>query len=543
MSQFIDNNDLFVEKTISFESHNINLEQVPLSINDAKFGILNLKAISAPFTQEVIDIIFMIDRSGSMTDKCSDGRSKMQHILHTLKNMVNYFRENPSIKVFITIDSFDDTICNFVERCSITDDNYNSIIAKIDKISPRNSTDIELALKSVKKSIDKIKREFPDNNIVNIFMTDGEATAGNVDHTYLANIVDKTITNAFIGFGIKHDTSLLNTISNGDNSAYYFVDKLENSGLVYGEILHGIVYKLIKNIEISLEDGLIYDFKNNIWVSELNIDVIVSESNKIYHLASCRPEDCVVNLTAIRVSDNSEFKISIKMNDFQDLTRYVYRQRTLQYLYIVSDFLKRKNKNNYSQDYFIDTNLFNYSSSILNLLKEEEKVIRENLRKFIEEMKKYMQDNNLIDDKFMKNLCDDIYISYRTFGTRFAEMYNNARQTSQGTQRCYTVSQTPDDTTQVLYGLSNISATQQYDFIIPPVPRLRRYDVFNYSQENEEEKINEEEKADLDNLIELNHIVSDFADTPYLTPSTTQLMREISTPMDRDNNSEKTQEY
>ena len=73
-------------------------------------------------------------------------------------------------------------------------------------------------------------------------MTDGDVTVGNRDANTLATLVDPTITNAFIGFGMHHDAVLLNTISSGDNSAYYFIDKLENSGYVYGEILHDIVW-------------------------------------------------------------------------------------------------------------------------------------------------------------------------------------------------------------------------------------------------------------------------------------------------------------
>ena len=91
MSQFTNiDNELFLEKTLKFEDKNINVEYIPISIAEAKFGILNLKAISAPLSQEELEFIFMIDCSGSMSDQCSDGRTKMQHIIHTLKNMILY---------------------------------------------------------------------------------------------------------------------------------------------------------------------------------------------------------------------------------------------------------------------------------------------------------------------------------------------------------------------------------------------------------------------------------------------------------------------
>ena len=85
ISALLNNSDLFVEKSLQFQSENVNVEQINIPISDAKFGILNLTALSLPMSQEVHEFIFMVDRSGSMSDICSDGRDKMQHILHTLK--------------------------------------------------------------------------------------------------------------------------------------------------------------------------------------------------------------------------------------------------------------------------------------------------------------------------------------------------------------------------------------------------------------------------------------------------------------------------
>ena len=173
----------------------------------------------------------------------------------------------------------------------------------------------------------------------------------------------------------------------------------------------------------------------------------------------------------------------------------------------------------YPSDSIFKMRMLNYSTYD-PLIDNEEKTIRDNLRKFIEEMKIYMEENKLNDDKFMKNLCDDIYISYRTFGTKFATMYNNARQTSQGTQRCYNVNHTPEDEIQKIYS-SSLTLTK---------PKLQRQKAV-YNNNNNDDDIT---------FHELNHTVSGFADAPYLTPTSTRLMRDISSSyeINSDNNTE-----
>jgi len=496
--------ELFVLKTLQFTNININNEQIPVPIKNAKFGILNLHAVPAPISTDFHDFVFMVDCSASMSDHCSDGRTKMQHIIHTLKNMILYFKENPDIKHHITINCFDEKIYNIIDRCSVTSKNFDNIIVKIDQIVPRNGTNIELALQNIRETINEIKESFPEHqdNICTIFMTDGDVTVGNRDAHTLSQLVDRSTTNAFIGFGMHHDAALLNTISDGNNSAYYFIDKLENSGYVYGEILHDILYKLLKNITINVENGFIYDFKNNIWVTSLTISEIVSEANKIYHICSNNSDECLVNIGATNVYSAIDICLTIMSEETdEDLTKYNYRQRTLQHLFVVKDFLKRKRAEN------TNISLFDYvNNNVDKTLQKERTEIQQSLMQFIKEMKQFMTDNNLVEDKFMKNLCDDIYICYQTFDTKFGDMYVSARLTSQGTQRCYTASHTPDN--------ENNYNEDDDDVLKPLTPRLLK---------------RQPTRSNITLLPPpLMHNVSKLTDTPYLTPTSAKIMREIS---------------
>jgi len=507
-----------------FEIRDINPEQIPVPIQNAKFGILNFIAVTAEETSEENDFLFVVDCSFSMSEKCADGRSKMQHIIHTLKNMVLFFYEHPNVKVHFTIDAFDTQFYHIVTRTKITDDNLNEIINKIEQIKPLGSTNIEFALIKSAEQITYLQTQFPKNIINHIFMTDGEATDGSQNIDELQSIVNPNITNAFIGFGIGHDSSLLNGISSIGKSAYYFIDKLESAGLVYGEILHGIVYKLITSPEIIINNGLVYDYKTNTWVQSLKICDIVSEANKTYNIISSDPENCSVNIKG----NINDIIVSFPATQIEtvDLTTQIYRQRTLQLLYEANDLNSRNRTYNNS----IDVRFIRFSNTIQPAVldfQEENKNFKLKLANFIEEIKEYMIDNNLTEDKFLKNLCDDIYICYRTFGTKFGTMYCTSRQTSQGTQRVYTTSYIEDTPTQDLYrntypipGLYRqvASATTTHPSLFTQLGSIQLDD-----------QLDEQFHYETDLPI-LHHEVSDFVDTPYLAPQATQIMREISRP-------------
>lgn len=506
----------------SFETDNIDTSLISIPFDNAKFGILTFNAVSCNITSQGQEFVFVIDRSGSMSDRCSDGRTKMQHITHTLKNMILYFHENSIQNLYVTVFAFDDIFVPILNRKQINYGNLQEILISIDDIHPNGSTNIELALKKTNEYISQLKIDNPQHNISHIFMTDGDATIGSKDPTILRSLVDTNVENAFIGFGINHDALLLNHISSDKNNSYHFIDALEKAGLVYGEILHGILYKYLTDTEITIENGLVYDFVTNNWVNKLFIGNIVGEANKTYHIISNNPDNCNIILTCKNLDEEYSFQANELINAETKHTKYMYRQRTLELLFEVSQLQKNKIEEQKfvpSMSFKKKSNNSDESNLKLNLIKEEERELKQKLHLFFDEIKKYMADNNLNDDSFLKNLCDDIYISHRTLGTRYGNMYSTARQASQGTQRCYTVSHTPEEEGE--FGFTSKTVLK--------MPRLFRQTVaFHTPNLFEDLDLDDIDNYRLQHPDDIIHNISNFDEAPYLTPTATRLMRDVS---------------
>jgi hypothetical protein len=318
---------------------------------------------------------------------------------------------------------------------------------------------------------------------------------------------------------MDHDSYLLNYLCDFDNrkSNYYFIEAIEKAGLVYGEILHGILYKHLDEFLIKIDNGFIYNYKTNQWVSHLFIGDLVGEANKNYHVISDLPSMCSIILDFKFQGERLCLAVEQLFDETFDFTKFIFRQRTLQLLFETQELQNKK----FIQR-SITQSVFLTNPNYPQLTREDVFQIKQKLRAFLEELKKYMEENQLNYDKFLKNLCDDIYIAYQTFGTKLGTMFTSARQTSQGTQRCYAVCNIPEEPNNNFnnnynYGLNDLDIDPgNYTASTPRINRnFNTTKFFN---------------STIDNTIltPLEHCVSDHADTPYSTPSARQVMEEIS---------------
>ena len=418
-----------------------------------KFGVVKMKMKKTKMSSTPLFLLFTIDNTGSMCDPVNkddpSSHNKMYYLVQTFVNMINYLVEQ-DIDIHLQINTFNVVVNRLVQPTLLDSANVKAIIEKIKALITDGSTNIGLAISSANQDMNDYKTKNPDFQYGHIFMSDGDPTYGEKDHDLLQKMVDGSFMNTFIGFGLSHNAALFNKFSDLKNAEYHFVDNLENTGMVYGEIIHQFLYPAIKSAKISVENGLIYDWKTNSWVDSIEDAVIVSDDEKTYHIKSSVPDDLVLYVYGVEASQPLELDENFNTEsegegdaealdpqllytdyplpdllDIQtqvisvevDLSKYMFRQRTQEMLSIGK---------------YIDLN--NGKAPVRNKIVKFRSVIRAMFQK----MRRFMRENGLINDPLMNMLCDDISVTYKLCGTRNGAMFTSARQTSQGRQTTYT---------------------------------------------------------------------------------------------------------
>ena len=400
-----------------------------------KFGVLEINIADTPMLtgHQVLDT--NNDISGSMGDICSDGKSKMQHVVHTLKNIVSAIVKSDGASVTMATYGFDNKVDEIFPGTKITQDNEATLRKKMDELNPRNGTDIYNALEQQAGRAAKRREETPNVRQTNITLTDGQANEGkSTKYSDMATQVADKCTNIFIGFGGDHNALGLQQLADArPNGSYFYVAEIEKAGLVFGEVIHQMLYTALVNVTIEIENGEIYDYKTNKWQTTLQISSIVSEAKKTYHLRSKTPKITYVNIRAQSlVHDDQEASI-LDLDDLishdaegeiVNLTKHMFRQRTQELMF------KAHNHNKRGQDAYENR----WTSEQYTAYNEAFKPIRKELVDFCKFMQQYAKENSLETDDFLGSLIADLTVIAKTFGGARSVLYTASKCNSQGRQ-------------------------------------------------------------------------------------------------------------
>ena len=474
---------MYVIEKSDLEIHFSNDEVVPGVVGETEeFGVLKLKMKKTEITKDPTLFLFTVDNTGSMEERDTSGKTKIEIVIQTLVNVLHYLSEQTA-DIFVRVHSFNHSVTIEIDTIKITKDNVGELTDKIRAIRAYGVTNMGNALQNANETLHDYLSENPRHQLCHIFMTDGYATTGVVDGQELTEFVSDSFGNVFVGFGDDHNASLLKSFSDVGSSAYQFVNDMENTSLIYGEALHRYLYPCVRKATLFVENGLIYNWKTNEWTNRLDEDILVSEIEKIYHVKKEKESHIAIDLHGI-VANNSTVSrietiveiphlITMETGDIveNDLTKYMFRHKTQELLF--------RSKN-------------------LDIEGDARRKLKNDLRQFFKKMRDYMRAKDILDDSFMKMLCDDVYITYTTMGQKQGQMFALARFTSQGRQQTY--SATPRRPSE--------HSTEPIRYAVPMTPMKRRPGRFvrpqlnrSYTQmydhmcEDEETKEDPEESA------------------------------------------------
>ena len=367
----------------------------------SNYGTINLKAIkqSALSLKELL-IGFSVDRSGSMEIVSKDGKTLLQHAQSVIINIARYLMDihvqNPDTKFAIKVVYFDnnlDEIPLFKINWEGQSDNLDQFIQTLTKYHPRGSTDIQKPLEYFKEN-----DLFTNENSHHILLTDGMPNMGFTSSTDLKECLP-SCNNMFVGFGPDHAVDLLTSLSNHSNGDYNFVNSAENAGMLYGDLLHGILYNVAQDITIKIKGGTLYNYKTKTWDSKLSFKKFATEHTQtlVFKFPWNTVEPHLFELHYTSYSDQklshyfSSNQTSINYNTTNGeckessrnvaVERHMYRVKTMEYL-------STSKQHSFGQ------------SAPRDLIEE--------IEKFQIELNKFIERNNYEDDLFMINLQKDV---------------------------------------------------------------------------------------------------------------------------------------
>ena len=401
-----------------------------------KYGVLSLETKASSPSSTSMLFSFMIDVSGSMSDIVSKGRSKIQLLRHTLQNMVLHFahkREN----VYIEINGFDNHIHHYVERICVSKENVNDIISKIHAIHPMNSTDIGLALNTMNENLDIEHESIECYNKVGILITDGEPTCGITNVSELVNFASPKYINHFIALGKDHNSRLMSSLGKKYTTCCdWFIDDIEFTGNVYGEILFNETNRVLDKCVITVNNGTIYDFKKGCFESSLEIGNLSSEAKKEYHILAENMENVSIVLNGTNVVTRETYtmnssKETPEIDNNISLLKQYYRLCVQKFLYDIRSNLDNKNERLvFRRDCFtfgLPPPLHEFDNNQIDCADD----LKNNLQKF-------MGQHHIENDEMLQGLVNDL--------TLVKEMNNNimdpftylcARENTQGRQLAF----------------------------------------------------------------------------------------------------------
>jgi uncharacterized protein YegL len=463
-------NALLESATLSF--HNVVPKaQAEVALETAveiqHFGMLKIQAATlTKVLTKMLRIVMLIDLSGSMDEECKDRRTQIHHMRTVTMNLIRelYKFKDSETNIHFVVKGFESKVHHIIDVPNLLglseEQIKNEIIPKIDELQSLGWTNLEDALKEGRKCVQsqaqKTSKEAQVEDVKNmiVVITDGDANNGETRPAELRKLLPSNCSNFILGLGVHYDAKILQKISDGENK---HINDPESAGNCVGEIIHKFLYEALTNVEIIVQNGQIYNYKNNTWSTHLALPSIASEETKNFSIMSSTPDTVTIKIRCLM--NGTPFEHIISEHEKSDLTMFQFRQDVQEAMYKAKELEQLRSemqKSNYAGDldYIIfglkdEDDLYSSNEEIKERKAEEAKnrqtqfdkvqtEFKEEMKQLLIRMLRYMTDNDLNNDAFYKTLCMDVKVTMDNIGKHNAEVYINSRITSQGRQETYT---------------------------------------------------------------------------------------------------------
>ena len=396
-----------------------------------------------------------IDCSGSMGEYASryqqsqqQQNTKMHFVHETLNNMVETIisqqEEFSHVEFYLALVKFHSTATCVLHPVRVTLDSKDEILRIISLISPLNGTNFEKCFKEMAHLISNESQHIsPSDDIpqhcvqrMHVFLTDGDNNEGNKSIPHLASILSASAvkpTQIMIGYGTDHDSATLQSLcSHFPNSRQWFIDDIEKTGCIFGEILWSSVNAAFTKVSISTPHAEVYDFETMQWKNEICLGDFAYDSSRTYYIRAPWQHDdlaCKFTYTSIEAPQDTSCEIVTPMNYAEtpetkdtEVEKELWRLDTITTIDKSIQFFKTMRRMTFQDQ-----------------VTEKARLIEE-ITAFQEKFLKYATDNNLIEDPYIIQLADDLFVCINGLAvSSIGERYIAARQASQIQQRAVTI--------------------------------------------------------------------------------------------------------
>jgi hypothetical protein len=445
----------------------------------------SLSSTPPPHRQKIRVIMYgSIDCSGSMSENATRSQQSQQqntkmHFVHaTLTNMVDTIisqqEEFSHVEFYLALVQFHSSATCVLHPQRVTLETKDEILQVISRITPQAGTNFEKCFKEMALLISNESQHIsPSDDIpehctqrMHVFLTDGDNNEGNKSIPHLAGILSASAvqpTQIMIGYGTDHDSSTLQSLcSHFPNSRQWFIDDIEKTGCIFGEILWSAVNAAFTKVSIKTPNAEVYDFETMQWRSEICLGDFAYDSSRTYYIrAPWQHDEMVCNFayTSIEAPQDTSCDIVVPLNYTSAETPETKDTEVEKELWRL-DTITAIDK---SIQFFKTMRRMTFQDQVT----EKARLVDE-IAAFQEKFLKYATDNNLIDDPYIIQLADDLFVCINGLAvTSIGERYIAARQASQIQQRAVTI----NDITPLQREI--IDSTPIAEDEVPAVSRMR----------------------------------------------------------------------